>query len=161
MPKALIRLGQWGELEPADVFKEDAGRVADAQQAQGVAGGVEGYTVRIVRAYVPSTQFVDEEHGELAHPWQEVGHLLLEPKVARQRGESRVVVVDHGHARGRGGHDDLGVPECRHEVADQWDDIAPVAAVEVHLAAAGLRLREIHLVTEALEHLDDRPAGSA
>src|SRR5581483_3288889 len=74
-------------------------------------------------------------------------------------GQRRVVLVHHRRAgRGRG-DDRLVVAERADERTRHRQRVVAVAGVEVHLAAAGLPLGELDLVSEALQHGDDGLAG--
>ena len=66
------------------------------------------------------------------------------------------VVADHRGARGGRRDDDVEAGERVGEAADERDARRLVAAVEVHLAAARLRLRELDLVAEVPEQPDRR-----
>ena len=61
---------------------------------------------------------------------------------------------DHGRARSRGDHNIVGILEDVEKVARHLPGFVAVAAVERRLPAAGLRLREVHLVSQAFEHFN-------
>ena len=97
-----------------------------------------------------------EQLRELEHAGRQVVDGAREIGVAGLAGQLRVELADVADAR-RGRRDDDLVPaEHAHEPARQRERVAPVAAVHVHLPAAGLLGREHHLVPEALEHLHRR-----
>src|SRR5215210_2932468 len=66
----------------------------------------------------------------------------------------RVELADHAHA-GAGGRDDgLVTAEDLDEAPHQGDGLPLVAGVEVHLAAARLRVGKVSPPTETFENLD-------
>ena len=89
----------------------------------------------------------------------ELGDGRGESGVAGVGGEARIALADHPHTRaGRADHR-LRVVEDLDEPAHERRGLTRVAGVEVHLTAAGLLLREVHLVAEALEQVDGRSPG--
>ncbi len=66
-----------------------------------------------------------------------------------------VVLADHCHARGRWGTDDSGVLEYVNEALHERERFAAIAGVEMHLAAAGLRGKELNGVPQALQHMNN------
>jgi len=89
----------------------------------------------------------------------EVGHPAGQGAVAGAGGEPGVQLPDHAGAGAGRGHDRLVAGEHVHEAARERSGLALVAGVVVHLPAAGLLLRELDPVAEALEQPDDRLAG--
>src|SRR5581483_10440152 len=116
--------------------------VAEMEPAETVAGRVIRHAVRERRADVLDSERVDEELGQLE-----------DARAERRR------LAHEADARRRGRDDDVVVAEHRFEAARERGRLVLVAAVRVHLAAAGLLERELDLVAEALEELDDRAAG--
>ncbi len=156
-PAALLGARQLDQLDPAHLAQQPQRPVAQAQHAQAVAGRVVGHPVREGRADVGHAEHVDEQLGQLVGARRDRGHPAAQRLVVL--GQPRVGVADHGHARaGRG--DDRVVPlERVDEPAHHRQRLGAVAAVGVHLAAAGLLQRELDAVAEAFQHLHDGPAG--
>ena len=123
--------------------------VAHVQQPGRVAGGVIGHRVREGRAHVLHPEPVHEELAQLDHARHERPDLALQPVVAGQAGDVRVLLAHHAHAGGGRRDHHLGVAERVHEAPHQRHGLELVAAVGVHLPAAGLLLREVHLVARA------------
>jgi hypothetical protein len=97
--------------------------------------------VRERRADVVDAEAVDEQLRQLVD--RQLGLLLTHrPRARGRRRDDRLVAVEH-----------LG------EAAREPDALVVVAAVQVHLPAAGLLLGEHDLVPEPLEHLDRRLRG--
>jgi hypothetical protein len=71
-----------------------------------------------------------------------------------------VVVAYHAGAGSGGGDDGIVAREDLGETAHHGQSLGAVAGVEVHLAAAGLGLRELHGVAEAFQKFGHRPAGA-
>ena len=143
---------------PATLAQQPQRPVADPQQPQRVAGRVVGDPVRVVGADVLHPEHVGQQLGQLVGAG---GHRL---GAAGQRlvpvapGHHRVLVPDRAGARAGRDHDRLAALEHLHVPADQRQRLAQVAGVHVHLAAAGLRGRELHLVAEPLQQPDRGPA---
>src|SRR5207248_3017945 len=74
-----------------------------------------------------------------------------ECRVAGQRGDFRVEIAHHADTRRRGSDDDFGSPKDLDEVTDEWNSLALIAGVEVHLPAAGLGLRKVHRMAQTLQ----------
>src|SRR5918996_4199144 len=110
-------------------------------------------------AHVFDAETIDQELAELEHARRQGLDLPGQAGVARQLGQTRVLVTNHRHARGRRADYDLSASERVHEPARQRDRLGLVAAVGVQLAAARLLGRKFDLVAESLEYLDDRPTG--
>ncbi len=123
-----------------------------------MAGRMVGDPVRVVGADVLHPEHVGQQLGEFVGAG---GHRL---RAAGQRlvpvpaGHHRVLVPDRPRARAGRDHDRLAALEHLDVAADQGQRVAEVAGVHVHLAAAGLRGRELDLVAEPLEQPDRGPA---
>src|ERR687889_633790 len=115
-----------------------------------------GDTVGVVGADVGGPELVYQELRELEDSGGELFDLVEEPPIVRQLRGHRVEFADHADAGARGCDDSLVVLEDPYETPDQRYRLALVASVEVHLAAAGLIQREVHLYTEAFKDLDGR-----
>lgn len=148
---ALLGAGQFAQLQPVDGFQQPPGPVAEAEEPQPVAGRVVGHGVREVGPDVGHPEHVHEELGQLVGAGGE-----------RRGGgvaDLRIVPADHGGAgTGRGDH--VLVPlEGGRGPAYQRLGLAPVAGVELGLAAAGLCLGEVDLHPEAFEEPHGRDPG--
>src|SRR5581483_3003922 len=139
---ALLGARQLDELDVAHRAKQAQRPVAEAKPAEAVAGRVIRHAVREGCADVLHAEPVDEELRQLEHA-----------RAERRR------LAHEADARRRGRDDDVGAAEDRLEAARERGGLALVAAVSVHLAAARLLDRELDLVSEALEELDDRASG--
>jgi len=132
--------------------------VAGPQQAQRMTGRVVGDPVRVVGADILHAEHVDQQFGQLiGAPGDRFGAAgqCLVPEPPRHHR----VLVPH-RAGARAGRDDhgLAVLEHLHIPAHQRERLAQVPGVRVHLPAAGLRLRESHLVAEPLKQPHGRLA---
>ena len=100
----------------------------------------------------------DQELGELEDLRAELLDLFGEALVPGEVGGHRVELAHHAHA-GAGGRDDgLVTAEDLHKAPHQGDGLALVARVEVHLAAARLRVGKVYLHPETFENLDRGPS---
>jgi len=68
-----------------------------------------------------------------------------------------MLVPDRADARARRCHDHLTTIERLDVMADQWQRVLLVTGVYVHLAAARLPLRELHLMAKPLQQRHSRP----
>ena len=138
-PQHSSRARQLDQLEPAHVAQQPQRRVADARHAQRVAGRVVGDAVRERRADV-----VDARAVRRAAP------------TARRAVSSQPVQLAHrADARRRRARRPLvAARRCAAKRAGEPRPPRAVAAVQVHLPAAGLLLREDDLVPEPLQHRD-------
>jgi hypothetical protein len=109
-----------------------------------------GDAMREPGADVLDAEPADQELGELDNPGAELGKRGIEPGV---------FVAHGGHAGRRRANDDLRAREDLREAAREHKRLGPVPSVEMHLAAARLRLREVDLVPEPLEQTDDRDSS--
>src|SRR5580698_4345121 len=112
-----------------------------------MAGRVITDPVREHRAHVHHAQYVDEEFRQ-----------LIDAR-ARVDAEYPELVPDHARTGGRRRDDSVIAREVPGEFPRQPGGGLPVAAVEMHLAAAGLPGRETHLAVKPAQQRDDRPAG--
>ena len=150
---ALVGLGQFDQFDAADRAQQVQLAVAEPEQAHAVAAGVVGDPVREVRAQlrrrVGDAQDIHQELGELVGFGSDVGGPGFQPGVPAAAGDHGVLVL-HGGDAGAGRCDGdvvLIVFEGLHMVGDDGQRLLEVAAVDVHLPAAGLAGRE------------DRPRG--
>lgn len=143
--------GQFDEVDALHRAQQPERAVADAQHAQGVTGGVVGDAVREVRADVGDAEHVDEEFRQFVHRGRHLLDRLGEGGVPVLGGDRPVVVAHHVGARPGGGDDGVVAREGLGEPAHHGQGLGAVAGVEVHLAAAGLPLRELHGVAEAFQ----------
>ena len=151
-PAALVGARDVHEVEALDGPEQAPRTIPDLEHPERVAGLVERDRVREGGADVGHAELVDEELGELEHPRGDAGDVRRERLVAGVLGHGRVVVADHRGARRatesrrrRRARTTLG------ERADQRHARVAVAGVEVHLAAARLRLGEDDLVAQVLK----------
>ena len=136
---ALVVLRQVHQLDAPHRLEQAPGPVAHLELAQRVAGRVEGHAVREVRPHVVDPEAVHDQLRELVDGRPLVPELLAQ------------------HARARRGRRDhrLGAVEHAREAPGQREPLARVARVHVHLPAAGLLEREVHLAAEPLEQRHD------
>ncbi len=98
--------------------------------------------MRVIRANIVDREHVHEELGQLVERRGVVTELLANhPGTGCGRGHDRLVPGEHARQPARKRHALVGV-----------------AAVQVHLAAAGLLLGELDLVPEPLQEPHDRLA---
>ena len=154
-----LRRGQLGQLQPAHFAQQPQRRVAHPEHPQRMAGGVIGHPVREVRTHVGHPQHVHQQGGQVVNARREAGHGTGQGSVAGFGGKLAVVLADHRGTGGRRAHDDVELREGLGEPPRQRQTLPPVATVEMHLAAAGLPLGELHLMAEPLEQRHDGPAG--
>jgi len=113
-------------------------------------------------AHIGYAEHVDQELTQLVHPRSDLGDPVGQARdasaVLGQPGHGGVVVAHHGGARRRRGDDRVVTGEGVDEACHQRDALVPVAAVEVHLPAVGLRQRHLHLDALPLQHLNGRSA---
>ena len=95
-PQHSRRLGQLGELEPANRSQEPVRRVADVEHAQRVAGRVVGDAVREGGADVLDAEPADEELAQLEDARDERRDLALEGRIPL--GQARVEVTHRADA---------------------------------------------------------------
>ena len=128
--------------------------LADPQQPQRMAGRVVGHPVREVRPDVGHAQHVGQEFRQLPGAGRDRLRRLGQRRVTGQPGHVGVLVPDRGRARPARHHDRVVALERRHMVADQRDRLPRVAAVDVHLPAAGLRPGHLHAHAQPFQHPD-------
>ena len=131
--------------------------VADAEHPQRVTRGVVCHPVREIGAHVVDPEDVDQELRQLIR----LGCRRLSPRgqrlIAGCARNHRVLVADGARARSRRHH--YRVIGLEHVDVPPHQIGLEVAAVGVHLPAAGLLERELHRLAQALEELDRGPAG--
>ncbi len=154
-----LRRGQLDQLQPAHLAQQPQWRVAHPEHPQRMAGGVISHPVREVRTHVGHPQHVHQQGGQVVHAWREAGHGASQGGVAGFGGEPAVVLADHRGTGGRRAHDDVEPGEGSGEPPRQRQALPPVAGVEMHLTAAGLPVRKLHLMAEPLEQRHDSLAG--
>jgi hypothetical protein len=108
-----------------------------------MAGWVERHAVREMRPHVLHAEPIDQKLGQLEHRWALAGSELL---------------TQHAGAGCRRRHNDLGAVEDAGEAPRQRHALARIAGVHVHLPAAGLLEREVHLAAQPLEQAHRRAA---
>ena len=99
--------------------------------------------MRVIRANIVDREHVHEELGQLVE----------------RRGVVTELLANHAGTGCRRGHDRLVPGEHSGEPPRERDALVGVAAVQVHLATAGLLLRELDLVPQPLQQPDNRLAG--
>ena len=158
-PAALLGVRQVGQVQAPHRAQQPQRGIPHLEHPQRVTARVVGHPVREVRAHIGHPQHVGQEHGKLIGPWHDLGHRPGQARIPRLRGQRRVVLPDHRGARGRRGHHRLEAAEGSGEPARHRHRLPPVTGVEMHLAAAGLGRREIHLMAQPLQHRDHSLAG--
>ena len=108
-----------------------------------MAGRVVRDPVRVVRAHVLHAEHVHEELGQ-----------LVDGRRVRAK-----LLAHHARAGCRGRHDGLVPLEHPGKPARQREPLVGVAAVQMHLPAAGLLLGELHLHAEPVQQPHDRLPG--
>ena len=108
----------------------------------------------------PDIQNVDQEFREFVAPGRQCLGLLRQSAVARPASHHRMLVAHGTDARTRWCDDRLasGFLERCDMVADEYDGVVQISAVDMHLTATGLVGRKDHLVTESFQqcHGGDR-----
>ena len=97
---------------------------------------------------------VHEELGELEDPRGDRPHIAFQGLVPALAGQPGIHLPNHPDTRRGGGDDHVEAIEDAHETTGESRGLAPVSAVRVELPAARLRIRELHLMAEALEEPD-------
>jgi hypothetical protein len=150
---ALLGVRQRHQVDAPHPLQQAPRLVAQAQQPQPVTGRVVGHPVRERRADVGHAEHVDQELGQLEGAGGDPRHRLV------LRRQPRIAVTHHRHARSGGCDHRVVRGEGVHEVAQQRQRLGPVAAVGVHLPAAGLGGGELHGPAQALQDRHHRPRG--
>jgi hypothetical protein len=156
----LFEVGEFDEVDAADVLEEAHGAVAKVKVAEAVAAGVVGDAMGVEGSDVFEAEAVGEELGKLVDLGEEVGDGGLKRGIVEMRCHLGVVVAHHADAGGRGDDDGFGVLELVDEPAKEGVGLGLVARVVVHLAAAGLAEGKFDRVAEAFEDADDGLAGA-
>ena len=159
-PAAHLGVRQVGQVQAADRAQQPQRGVAHLQHPQRMAARVIRHPVREVRAHVRHPQHAGQEHRKLIGPRRDLGHRPGQARVPGLRRQRRVVLPDHRGTRGRRGDDGLVAGEGGGEPARHRHRLPPVTGVEMHLTAARLGRREIHLMAQPLEHRDHGLAGA-
>ena len=153
-----VGVRQLDQVDPGHVAQQPERPVSDPQQAQRMAGRMVGDPVRVVRADVLHPEHVHQQLGEFVgaggHRFGAAGQRL----VPVPPGHHGVLVPDRPGARAGRDHDRLAALEDLDVVADQGQRVPEVASVHVHLAAAGLRGRELDLMAKPFQQPDGGPA---
>src|SRR5215216_7193822 len=113
-----------------------------------------GHPVWVVGADVGDAELSDQELGELEDFRSEFLDLFGETPVPGEISGHRVELADHAHAGAGGCDDGLVTAEDLHEAPHEGYSLALVAGVEVHLAAARLRVGKVYLHPQTFENLD-------
>ena len=158
-PAALGRAGQVDQSQAAHCAQQPGRPVPHPEHPQRVAGRVVGHRVREVRADVLDAEHVDEELRQLEH----LGRHLLDRRgqagIARATRDDRVLMAGRAGARPGGSHHGVVPGEGLDEVPHDRDRLVEIAGVHHRLRTAGLRRREVHVDTEAVQQPHDRLAG--
>ena len=153
---ALVRSGELDEVDALDGPEKLQRPVPHPQQPERVAGRVVGHAVREPRPDVRDAEDVDEELGELVDSRRDLLDLARQALVASAPGDHRVLVADRADARPRRGDHRVVVPEHVDEATHERDGLTGIPRVRQHLAAAGLRGRELDSAPEPLEQAHRR-----
>ena len=151
---ALAGVGQLGQVDARHRAQQPGRAVTDAQDPQRMAGGMVGDAVREVCSHVGDAQDVHQELGQLVGSGRDLLDLppqRLVPRCGSQAG----VLVPHGRRTGTGWHHDrLAAGEGPDVSPHQRQGRARIAAVDVHLPAAGLPGRHSHRHAEPVQQPD-------
>ncbi len=140
-------LGSWDELPPRDGILNPGWKLEWERYQRSLVTDFLGWQARIVREYVPPTQWVTQDfHGATRTAVDSLGHL----EVPRRRGHQPVPrhagrprrLVDRVHGRLHAIDEEGALPRHRDERADdRLGREGPVPAVRRAAAAAGLVAR--------------------
>ena len=157
-PAAHLGIRQFHQVQATDLAQQPDRPVTDPQQPQRVAGGVIGDPVRVVSPHVLNTEHVGEQLGQLVGAGGHRFGAARERLVSVPPRDHRVLVPDGADTRSGRGDDHVAVLEDVRVPADQRQRVALVAGIDVHLAAARLRLGKLDPVAEPLQQRDRGPA---